>query len=66
MTFSIVAWDALTGMTGVAVATKHLAVGALVPHARAGVGAIATHYSDIITDKFGGYRSRNSTLTSKL
>ncbi|MDB9528834.1 DUF1028 domain-containing protein [Oscillatoria sp. CS-180] len=42
MTFSIVAWDAKTGMTGVAVATKHLAVGALVPHARAGVGAIAT------------------------
>jgi uncharacterized Ntn-hydrolase superfamily protein len=42
MTFSIVAWDAVTGMTGVAVATKHLAVGALVPHARAGVGAIAT------------------------
>jgi uncharacterized Ntn-hydrolase superfamily protein len=42
MTFSIVAWDKKTGMTGVAVATKHLAVGALVPHARAGVGAIAT------------------------
>lgn len=42
MTFSIVAWDLQTGMTGVAVATKHLAVGALVPHARAGVGAIAT------------------------
>lgn len=42
MTFSIVAWDPKTGMTGVAVATKHLAVGALVPHARAGVGAIAT------------------------
>lgn len=42
MTFSIVAWDPTTGMTGVAVATKHLAVGALVPHARAGVGAIAT------------------------
>lgn len=29
-------------MTGVAVATKHLAVGALVPHAKARVGAIAT------------------------
>lgn len=29
-------------MTGVAVATKHLAVGALVPHAKAEVGAIAT------------------------
>ena len=42
MTFSIVAWDKKTGMTGVAVATKHLAVGALVPHVRAGVGAIAT------------------------
>ena len=42
MTFSIVARDAVTGMTGVAVATKHLAVGALVPHAKAGVGAIAT------------------------
>ncbi|MEM7773645.1 MAG: DUF1028 domain-containing protein [Cyanobacteria bacterium P01_E01_bin.6] len=42
MTFSIVARDTLTGMTGVAVATKHLAVGALVPHAKAGVGAIAT------------------------
>ncbi|NET11278.1 MAG: DUF1028 domain-containing protein [Merismopedia sp. SIO2A8] len=42
MTFSIVAQDKATGMTGVAVATKHLAVGALVPHARAGVGAIAT------------------------
>ncbi|MGF1479839.1 MAG: DUF1028 domain-containing protein [Cyanophyceae cyanobacterium] len=42
MTFSIVAWDSATRMTGVAVATKHLAVGALVPHARADVGAIAT------------------------
>ena len=42
MTFSIVAWDPTTKMTGVAVATKHLAVGALVPHAKANVGAIAT------------------------
>jgi uncharacterized Ntn-hydrolase superfamily protein len=42
MTFSIVAWDPTTQMTGVAVATKHLAVGALVPHAKANVGAIAT------------------------
>ena len=45
MTFSIVAWDASTGMTGVGVATKHLAVGSLVPHARAGVGAVATQAS---------------------
>jgi Uncharacterized conserved protein len=42
MTYSIVAWDRETGQTGVAVATKHLAVGSLVPHARAGVGAVAT------------------------
>ncbi len=42
MTFSLVAYDQATGMTGVAVATKHLAVGALVPHARPGLGAIAT------------------------
>ena len=42
MTFSIVGWDPNTGMAGVAVATKHLAVGALVPHAQAGIGAIAT------------------------
>lgn len=42
MTFSIVAWDSTTQMIGVIVATKHLAVGALVPHAKASVGAIAT------------------------
>lgn len=42
MTFSIVAWEPKTQMTGIAVATKHLAVGALVPHAQAAVGAIAT------------------------
>lgn len=42
MTFSIVAWDSKTQMIGIAVATKHLAVGALVPHAKASVGAIAT------------------------
>ncbi|MBW4440650.1 MAG: DUF1028 domain-containing protein [Plectolyngbya sp. WJT66-NPBG17] len=42
MTFSIVAWDSQTQMTGIAVATKHLAVGSLVPHVKASVGAIAT------------------------
>ncbi|WNZ27601.1 DUF1028 domain-containing protein [Leptolyngbya sp. NK1-12] len=42
MTFSIVAWDRATGMTGVAVSTKNLAVGALVPFAQAQVGAVAT------------------------
>ena len=42
MTFSIVARDPLTGDLGVAVASKFLAVGALVPWVRAGVGAVAT------------------------
>lgn len=44
MTFSIVAWDpdASPPEWGVAVASKFLAVGAVVPWARAGVGAIAT------------------------
>ncbi|SMB90924.1 DUF1028 domain-containing protein [Deinococcus hopiensis] len=42
MTFSIVGRDVATGDLGVAVASKFLAVGALVPFARAGVGAVAT------------------------
>jgi uncharacterized Ntn-hydrolase superfamily protein len=42
MTFSIVARDASTGELGIAVQSKFLAVGAVVPWAKAGVGAIAT------------------------
>jgi len=42
MTFSIVARDDDTGAFGVATATGGPVVGSLVPHARAGVGAIAT------------------------
>ena len=42
MTYSIVARDPETGDFGVAVQSKFLAVGAVVPWARAGVGAIAT------------------------
>ncbi|MCE4598986.1 MAG: DUF1028 domain-containing protein [Desulfurococcales archaeon] len=41
-TFSIVGFDPETGDLGVAVASKFIAVGAIVPWARAGVGAIAT------------------------
>lgn len=41
-TFSIVGYDPATGDLGVAVASKFLAVGAVVPYARAGVGAVAT------------------------
>jgi len=42
VTYSIVARDAETGAYGVAVASRFFAVGALVPHLRGGVGAIAT------------------------
>ncbi|HEU4964686.1 MAG TPA: DUF1028 domain-containing protein [Bacilli bacterium] len=41
-TFSIVACDPKTGEIGVAVASKFLAVGSIVPWAKANVGAIAT------------------------
>jgi uncharacterized Ntn-hydrolase superfamily protein len=42
VTYSIVARDPQTGDFGIAVQSKFLAVGAVVPWARAGVGAIAT------------------------
>jgi len=42
VTYSIVARDAATGDLGIAVQSKFLAVGAVVPWVRAGVGAIAT------------------------
>ena len=41
-TFSLVALDPTTGDLGVAVESKFLAVGAIVPFAQAGVGAVAT------------------------
>lgn len=41
-TYSIAARDPATGALGVAVASKFLAVGALVPFVQAGVGAVAT------------------------
>jgi uncharacterized Ntn-hydrolase superfamily protein/catechol 2,3-dioxygenase-like lactoylglutathione lyase family enzyme len=49
VTFSIVAFDEATGDLGVAVATRVLAVGRVVPWARAGVGAIATQAAANIT-----------------
>jgi len=42
MTFSIVARDPATGDFGIAIASRALAVGAVAPFARAGVGAIST------------------------
>ena len=45
MTFSIVLRDPEENNFGIAVATKHFAVGALVPHLRSGVGAVAVQSS---------------------
>lgn len=42
MTWSIIAREAITGEFGIAVATRFFAVGALVPHIAAGIGAVAT------------------------
>ena len=41
-TFSIVGFDPQTGEAGIAVQSKFLAAGSVVPWARAGAGAIAT------------------------
>jgi len=42
MTFSVVVCDPESKKLGIAVATCHFAVGALVPHLKSGIGAIAT------------------------
>lgn len=42
MTFSIAGHCARTGMFGVAITTSSICVGARCPHARAGIGAVAT------------------------
>src|SRR5947207_9832275 len=41
-TYSIVAYDSVTGDLGIAVQSKFPNVGGLVPWARAGIGAVAT------------------------
>lgn len=71
-TFSIVAHDPQTGDMGIAVASKFLAVGAVVPWAQAGAGAVATQASANVS--FGprglamlsGGRSAEQTLHALL
>ncbi|MEI4769095.1 DUF1028 domain-containing protein [Psychrobacillus sp. FJAT-51614] len=54
MTFSIVGYDPQTRELGVAVASKFLSVGAVVPFAKAGVGAIATQsWANLDYGKYG-------------
>src|SRR5450631_3024075 len=52
-TYSIVACDSQTKQCGVAVQTNNLAVGASVPYAQAGVGAIATQFET--NPKYGSH-----------
>ena len=55
-TFSIVASDPETGETGIAVQSKIVSVGSIVPFARAGVGAVATQsYANVKYGPFGLY-----------
>ena len=48
MTFSIIATDVSTGEVGCAVASKYLAIGAVTPWVRAGVGAVATQAMGVV------------------
>ncbi len=63
MTFSIVARDPGTGALGVATATGGPAVGALVPHARAQTGAIATQ---ALTNPLFGFDGLDLLADAKL
>ena len=57
MTFSIAGHCARTGMFGVAITTSSISVGSRCPHARAGVGAVATqnvtdpHLATLVLDR---------------
>jgi uncharacterized Ntn-hydrolase superfamily protein len=67
MTFSIAGRCAATGMFGVAIATSSIAVGARCPHARAGVGAVASqnvtdpHLGHLVLDEMAqGHSARDA------
>jgi uncharacterized Ntn-hydrolase superfamily protein len=72
MTFSIIARDPETGAFGVAVSTAVPCTGAVVPHVKAGVGAIATQSSANVRLGIDGLRlleqgcSPEEALTSLL
>jgi uncharacterized Ntn-hydrolase superfamily protein len=64
MTYSIVALDPATGDLGVAVQSKFLAVGAVVPWAQAGVGAVATQSFANVTFGPGGLARMASGMSA--
>jgi uncharacterized Ntn-hydrolase superfamily protein len=65
MTFSIVARDPQNGDLGVAVASKFLAVGSVVSHAQAGVGAVATQALANYTYGASGLAALRSGLSAE-
>jgi uncharacterized Ntn-hydrolase superfamily protein len=65
-TFSIVAYDSLTGELGVAVQSKAFGVGAAVAWARAGAGAIATQASTNMSFGPRGLELLGVGLTSEM
>ncbi len=64
-TFSIVAFDPETGALGVAVQSKFPAVGAMVPWAKAGAGAIATQAAANLTFGEEGLRLLAAGLSAE-
>jgi uncharacterized Ntn-hydrolase superfamily protein len=64
MTYSIVALDPASGDLGVAVQSKFLAVGAVVPWATAGVGAVATQSFANVTFGPGGLARMASGMSA--
>ena len=71
-TFSIVARDPSTGELGIAVQSKFLAVGAMVPWAEAGIGAVATqaaanlHFGELGLELLARGYSARETLDALL
>src|SRR5262245_30246052 len=69
MTWSIIARDPASGALGVAIATRFFAVGALCPHAAAGVGALSTqalvnpHYGKQALDLLRGGMPASEVVT---
>ena len=65
-TFSIVGYDAVNGDWGVAVASRYFSVGAVVPWAEAGTGAIATQANVNVGYGPRGLELLRQGLTAKL
>ena len=70
MTFSIAGRCARTGVFGVAITTSSICVGARCPHARAGVGAVATqnvtdpHLATLVLDGLQSGQSAGEAIAS--